>query len=176
MPLKFENVSRATPLQNTPGTGDHILIVEKSDLTALPAPLDTDLTTAGSIPAASITLAATKSWFRVELTLDEGEINSEPIGGRDHGTFRNTATVMLGRNNPQKVGFSNYVLNKDVIVLVPERGTNQYRVMGTLTDPAHVKPAAGTGNGPDSKNQSRFVIESIGAMPPYVTGAVTVGP
>ncbi|QXN68076.1 hypothetical protein [Microcystis phage Mae-Yong924-2] len=175
MPLALENVSRAVPPQNTAGTGNHILVVERADVTALPAPADTDLTTAGSIPAASITLASGKSWKLIELTLDEGEVKSDPIGGRDHGTFRNTATVSTARNNAQKVGLANYIINKDVIVLVPERGLGQYRVMGTLADPAHIKPASDSGNGPESKNQARFVIESIGPMAPYVSGTVTIG-
>lgn len=175
MPLALENVSRNVPAQNTGGTGNHILVVERADVTALPAPADTDLTTAGTIPAASITLASGKSWKLIEVTLDEGEVNSEPIGGRDHGSYRNTATVMSARNNPQKVGLANYVINKDVIVLVPERGLGQYRVLGTLADPAHIKPASGTGSGPEGKNQARYVIESIGPMAPYVTGTVTIG-
>lgn len=176
MPLALESVNRDVPAQNTGGPGDHILITEKADVTALPDPVDTDLTTYGTIPAASITLAATKSWKRIEVTLDKGSITSEAIGGRDHGTFRNTATVMSARNNAKKVGLANYVINKDVIVLVPERGTGLYRVLGTLTDPAHVKPASGTGEGPEGQNEARFVIESIGAMAPYVSGTVTVGP
>lgn len=175
MPLAFANISKALPMDNKGGTGDHFLIALRSDLTALPAPLDTDLTTAGTIPAASITLAVGKSWSRVECTLDKGSITSESIGARDHNSFRNTATVIIAANNPQKVGLANYASNKDVIVLVPERNTGLYRVFGTLTDPAHVKPASGTGEGPEGANESRFVIESIGLMAPYVSGPVTIG-
>ncbi|MDP2188563.1 MAG: hypothetical protein Q8J69_07760 [Sphingobacteriaceae bacterium] len=176
MPLEFENVSRDVPMDNKGGTGNHFLIALASDITALPLPADTDLTAAGSIPAASITLAATKSWKRIEATLDRGQINSEPIGGRDSGSYRNTATVHSAANNAKKVGLANYMNNKDVIVLVPERNTGQYRVFGTLTDPAFVKPASGTGDGAEGQNEARFVIESVGLMAPYVTGTVTVGP
>lgn len=176
MTLVLENVSRALPQDNKGGTGNHILLVLAANVTALPLPLQTDLAAAGTIPAASITLLPPNSWRRFECTLDKGQIVSEPIGGRDNSTYRNTATVHSSALNEQKVGLANFIGNRDVIALVPERNTGKYRVFGTLTDPAHVKPASGTGEGPEGANELRLVIESIGLMAPYVSGTVTVGP
>ncbi|MBA4304613.1 MAG: hypothetical protein C0424_10350 [Sphingobacteriaceae bacterium] len=177
MSLALENISRNVPAQNTGGTGDHILVTDRANVTAIPAPATTGtLEAAGAIASTAITLAASTSWRRLEVTLDKGGITSEPLGGRDHTTFRNTATVMSAGNNAQKVGFANFVANRDLIVLVPERNTGLYRLFGSLTDPAHIKPASGTGEGPEGANEARWVIESIGRMPRYVTGTVTVGP
>jgi len=174
--LTLENIPKAVPMTNTGSVGDHILLIEARHLTALPDPTGSTLEAMGSIPAASITRAAGQAWRRIDCTLDKGGVKSEPLGGRDQTTFRNTATIHLAHNNELKIGFSNFVSNKDFIALVPERASRKYRVLGRLIDPAHIKAASDTGDAPDGDNENRFVIESIGPMAPMVTGPITVGP
>lgn len=175
MPLALENLNQNIPLQNTGGTGDHILVIEPDDLTAIPALSDTNLEAAGQIDATGITLAASKSWKRIECTLDKGMITSTKIGARGHGAFRNQASGHFSAPNGSAVGLANYWNNKKVIALVPERSTGKYRLLGTKTDPAFIQAQEfGTGEGPEGENAFKFTVESIGSAAPYVSGTVTL--
>lgn len=119
-------------------------------------------------------LAQGKSFIRVDIINNDGQLQVEPQGTQGSRTFHVTATVNAPGTEEEVTGLISELLNDEVIVIVQQRN-GKYRVAGSEAFPAMVNPQQNTGQSPTDTNQTTLEIVADDEYPaPFFVGKIPV--
>lgn len=152
---------------NAGGTDTYIYAILASDVIAIPAATNGDITT-------NISLVATKAWARWYITEDTGGIVSEPAGEMDGKSYNNTYTGFTPKLSAAMNKLLGDTNNGSYLFLIPDRNGNLW-LLGDLGRPAKIAVSGNTGENADARNGYTLTITSRSAgLPLKYSATVSV--
>lgn len=70
-------------------------------------------------------------FMTIEAIQETVDIESAPIGEKRRKLFENKSNIQVAGSNADLLGFSRWIKNKDVVVLLPETESGNYRQIGS---------------------------------------------
>ncbi len=83
------------------------------------------------IAVAGHTFKVGKKWNKLTMVAETGEITTTQIGEKKRRLFENQVSVQIAGSSSKLLGWMRWAKNKDLIVLVREVGTGNYRQFGS---------------------------------------------
>lgn len=119
-------------------------------------------------------LAQGKKFIRVDIIINDGQLQVEAQGTIGSRTFHVTATVNAPGTEEEITGLISEVLNDEIIALVQQRN-GKFRVVGSEAFPATVNPQQATGQSATDTNQTTLEIVADDEYPaPFYEGTIPV--
>lgn len=164
--------------KSLPGLRRTILLASVRDILSYPTIPDRngENMTLAKIPVytGTFALATGKYFIRVDIIVNDGQMQVEAQGTIGSRTFHVTATVNAPGTEEEITGLISELLNDEIIALVQQRN-GKFRVVGSQAFPATVNPQQATGQSPTDANQTTLEIVADDEYPaPFFEGVVAV--
>ncbi len=163
---------------NTSGIGQYIFVAKIEDIAVLPVPVLDDSTGTGTFAdlvtiTQNIVMLAGKSFHKIYVTLEAGELKSETQGELDGISFLNQLEFFHPGSQAEVLGFAQWAKNSSLVFLVPEVD-GAIRLLGHRAYPAKmVSSPFTTGKASADRKGGTFTFKSSRKGPaPIFTGRV----
>ena len=170
----FGNLDWTDGQVSVPGIYPNLYYAPKSYITAWP-----QLASAPATPAAEVTLAgdftmaALKTWKKVNCIDLESEPTSEQQGETRCKTYSNKLKVQVSLTNEAATALAKLAANTDLVWIFQERDSGKYRVAGSEKFMTITKVTLAIGSAPTSKKGTTIEIEATDVCPfPFYDGAI----
>lgn len=174
----YESLEFCQGTKVLPGIRQHVYGIAKRDIASWPTLPEVSeegvtLEKLGTYEG-DFVLASDKTWVRIDLVYNKGNLECETQGDRPSRTFLNKLTVSYAGTTAQAAGFCRVAVDDDMVFLVPQRD-GQYRVLGSEEFETDVKPKMSTGEGTSTQGGTDIEIEATDIAPaPYYPGTIEI--
>jgi hypothetical protein len=105
-------------------------------------------------------------FMKITATPKTGNIESSTLGELDGKVKNNVFAFMIPGSDAEVLGFERMLMNKDLICLVKEQSTKEYRQIGSACIPARIETVTNTlgGGTYEGKKGSSFEIHDFGPV------------
>lgn len=158
--------------KSLPGLRAYAYYIKKSSIVAWPADQEATSLEEVATKKGDFTLAADKKWLRIELVPDQQQLQVEQAGQWGARVFKNTATLVIPGTEENASGLAAELNNDNCVFLVPQRN-GKFRLLGSESFDASVKPGLDSGKGTDDSNATTLTIEVYDEKPaPFYKGKI----
>lgn len=136
--LVLENIGGES-CEPTAGIATEVFFAERSDFETVEDPKDLcgadaaatleELVTIPAMPGHK--LKTGKKWNKLDTVGETGELTTTQLGDKKRRLLENQISLQVAGSAPSLLGFIRWVKNKDLIFLIREVGTGNYRQLGS---------------------------------------------
>ena len=160
--------------KSLPGVRDYAYGIAKKDIVTWPTITREGKSDLGTIPVltGAFTLAADKTWHRLDLIPDQSDIKTESQGNYGAKTFKVTATLVCPGTEEDITGYIAEANNDKMVYLVPQRN-GKFRMIGSEGFTPTLTLSQDTGKSATDANQTTITAEVTDEYPaPFFTGTI----
>ena len=165
----YDNLDWTVGVDNTPGIYPDVYFIRKSDIVAWPQ-LKDDPQTAEELAkyVGDFSLADSKTFKKLFADVDKSPVNSEAQGEKFSRSYMNTCTVKYPGTKVEAIAFARAAANDDLVFLVREKSTGNWRVIGNEMFQCDVSVSQNLGGSPTDDRGTTIEISVTDKMPPPI--------
>ncbi len=169
MGYNYDNLNWTVGRENTPGIYPDVYYIRKSDISSWPD-LKKDPTSVDEAAkyAGNFSLVDTKTWKKLFADVDKSPVNSEPQGEKFSRSYNNTATIKYPGTEKEALAFARAAVNDDLVFLVKEKATGNWRVIGNEMFQCDVNITHTIGGSPTDDRGTTVEVSVTDKMPPPI--------
>jgi hypothetical protein len=172
--MNFENLDWTDGQVSIPGIYTNLYYLPKGDISVWPALPTNPASAAEEVTyTGSFTLAALKTWKKINCIDVKSPVTCEPQGEKRSQTFLNKLTVVTALNEEKATAFAKLANNTDIVYLVREKNSGKWRLIGNEMFQTNTKPMVNLGGDPTGEKGTTLEIECTDPIPaPFYDGEI----
>jgi hypothetical protein len=169
MAYEYDNLDWTIGADNPPGIYPDVYFIRKSDISAWPTLESNPATVSGLAKyVGDFTLADASTWNKLFADVDKSPVNSEPQGEKFSRSYMNTCTIKYPGTKAEAIAFARAAANDDLVFIVREKATGNYRVIGSEMFQCDVNISQNIGGSPTDDRGTTIEIAVTDKMPPPI--------
>jgi hypothetical protein len=170
----FDNLDWQCGQVSIPGIYHDLYYIQKCDISTWPTLPTSPSSAAEEVTyAGDFTLEGTATWLKINCIDIKSPVTCEPQGEIRSQTFLNKLTVVTALTEEKATAFAKLANNTDLIYLVREKNSGQWRVIGNEMFQTNTKPMVNIGGDPTGEKGTTLEIEVTDPIPaPFYDGAI----
>jgi hypothetical protein len=170
----FGNLDWTDGQVSIPGIYRDLYYIPKGDISTWPTLPANPASEAEEVTyEGSFTLGEAKTWKKINCIDIKSPVTCEPQGEIRSQTFLNKLTVVTALNEEKATAFAKLANNTDIVYLVREKNSGQWRLIGNEMFQTNTRPMVNIGGDPTGEKGTTLEIEVTDPIPaPFYDGAI----